>query len=48
MKVHEITIQVLIEGEWQTGPALPLPINRALTITSDETLYGHIITFSLL
>ena len=39
-------IQVLIDGQWQTGPALPLPIRRVQTITCDEILYGHIIAYS--
>ena len=40
-------IQVLIDGIWQTGPAFPLPISCAQTITCDEILYGHIIAYSL-
>ena len=41
-------IQVLIDGIWQPGPAFPLPIEEAQTITCDEILYGHIIAYSLL
>ena len=36
-------IQVLMDGKWQTGPAFPLLISDAQTITCDEILYGHII-----
>ena len=44
----KLLIQVLIDGGWQTGPALPLPISEAQAITCDEILYGHIIAYSLL
>ena len=40
-------IQVLIDGRWQTGPAFPLPISSE-TITCDEILYGHIITYFII
>ena len=48
MKVHEIIIQVLIDGQWQTGPTFLLPISGVQAITCDEILYGHIIAYSLL
>ncbi|PAV62949.1 hypothetical protein WR25_03852 [Diploscapter pachys] len=41
-------IDILIDGEWQTGPAFPLPISGVQTITCDGILYGHIIAYSLL
>ena len=37
-----------MHGKWETGPAFPLETNRAQTIICDETLYGHIIAYSLL
>ena len=40
--------QVLTDGNWQTGPAFPLPISSVQTITCDGILYGHIIAYSLL
>ena len=43
MELYEI-----IYGKWGTGPAFPLPIISAQTITCDGILYGHIITYSLL
>ena len=39
---------VLIDEKWETGPAFPLPISRAQTITCDGVLYGYIIAYSLL
>ena len=44
----KLFIQILIDGTWQTGPAFPLPISEAQTITCDGILYGHIIACSLL
>ena len=35
----------MVNGEWQTGPAFPLPISYIQTITCDEILYGHIIAY---
>ena len=47
-KSMKLFIQVLIDGQWQAGPAFPLPISCAQIITYDEILYGCIIAYSLL
>ena len=44
----KLFIQVLIDGQWQTGPAFPLPIRLAQATTCDKILYGNIIAYSLL
>ena len=48
MKSIKLFIQVLIDGQWQIGPAFPLEIEQAQIIICDEILYGNIIAYSLL